>query len=293
MSVASAPLDLPQDMQRSSSTGSTALTISKRAGHRRTLREVFVKNSSSGYVDVKVGNVTKLRAYHNLAQAVMIAGLQHKFEGMGFFGYMSSLIKDFPFYSAGQDEDITLTQSASVTQIDAYWADQPGNKVDDRTVPGDAYSLRDFLIENFSNASAISATANGIAIASEDMPTGLSIFENGNRVSPNQKFTVYCIAGNFPKATTSKVTRIHIFEDNTELFTSEDNSGLLADPDVENELAFNLQAPYMFVLPTPYVFKPNSKYTITADATYDGTHALAANSQQVFLIGIREITKGQ
>jgi len=287
------PSNKPPSLQRRGTT-TASLIIPSRTGHRRTLIDYFVKASSGSYSDISIGNVIWNRIYDNLTQATLVGDLSERYENKGFLRFLASIIPDFPFPTAAQDEDIVIARAASPTRIDAYFRDTTEGDVVSHTMAGGSMATKHLLIINLANGSDIKASAS-YSFDSLDMPPGLTPFSEGTdivagarRMAPNQRFTCYVIAGDFPKAGSSKTTRVHILEEQIELFTSENVEGLLADPDQGNELSFNLKAPSLFRLPEPYVFEPNKLYSFKAEAYYDGTNAIPASSQKLFLIGIRE-----
>lgn len=288
MSVAQQPADLPRGIQFTRALAATTLTIPNRTGHRRTLEDYWVKDGASGYNDVKVGNSTLLRIYDNLAIAVMVAGPSKRFGQAGFFRFLADKIKDFPKFNAAQDESIVFTRDSTFDLALAHWSDQDSGDVTSRDKPGGSMARKHLFILNLNNGSAVGATGS-YNIDNPDMPTGLSLFAGTtNRMAASNKFTLYAIAAYVPVATASKTTAIHIFDEQIELFTSETNQGLYVDPTVDSQLAFDMSLPTMFWLDEPYVFNPNRLLAFKADATYDGANPLTANSQKLFLIGIRE-----
>ncbi|MEM1944059.1 MAG: hypothetical protein QXE52_08265 [Candidatus Caldarchaeum sp.] len=288
--AAAAPAYRPPWLQRIGSTTST-LRIENLVNHRRYLHDVFVNATASGYVDISVGNTTWLRIYHNLAQAKLMGDLEYRAGEYGFLWWLAHRIPDFPRINASQDEDIIITASATPTRMDAYFEDVEVGDVTSRTLPGGSQSSRHLFILNMSNSAAVTASGR-YRIDRLDMPTGATIFSDGTRMAANIRFTCYMIAGNFPKAGSSKTTRVHIVDEFTELFTSENREGLHVDPDNGNELAFNLSPPKTFWLPQPYVFEPNHLLVFEGEASHDGVNNLAAGSQQLFLVGIREFLAG-
>jgi hypothetical protein len=293
MAVAVPPTNKPANLQRRSSTAAT-LTIPSRTGHRRILRDFFVKASASGYCDVAVGNVTLFRLYDNLSQAVLVSSLDKKFRDLGFLRFMAQFIPDFPFPNASEDEDISIVRSASPTQIDAYFEDVTEGDVRTKTVVGGSMSLRHFMPVYLENSGDIKASGE-FNFDYLDMPAGLNPFIEGSeivtasrRIPSGQRYVVYAIAGDFPKNYSSKVTRVYIRDEQIMLFTSENAEGLVADPDLGNELSLSLSPPKIFLLPTPYTFEPNRIFTFKGYASHDGTHDLSANTQKLILLGVRE-----
>ena len=298
MSVVQPPTNKPQDLQRRGTTVSP-LIIPARNGHRRTLTDVFIQESTGqGSIDIAVGNTTKVRIRTNLAQAILVQALSGKWQNRGFLWAIAQFIPDFPFPTATEDEDITITYtvvSASVlTRIDAYFKDATEGDLVDRTLPGGSLGTKDFMCLNHYNALALGATGE-YEFSTLDVPVGASpytqstaIQSGGRRISSNQQFTVYAIAADVPAAQAgSKSTRAHIFDEFIELFTSENNEGLFIDPEVANELAFDLDPFEAFLLPTPYVMQPNRLFNFKGDFTFDTTPAAIA-SQKLILIGVRE-----
>lgn len=302
MSVVEMPSNKPAKLQRRGTTASP-LIIPARNGHRRVLKDLFVQESTGGgRVDISVGNVTKLRLRTNLAQAIMTQALSGRNRRLGFLGYIASLVPNFPFPNASQDEDITITYTAvgasALTRIDAYYEDITTGDVVSKSLPGGSQNEIDFVVLNLYNTAAITGTA-AYDFDKLDEPVGVSPFtESPNiqtgarRMSPQQKFTVYAVAADVPApGVGSKTTRVHIFDEKIELFTSENNEGLMVDPEVVNELGFDLDPLEGFVLDEPYVFEPNRLYSFIGDYTHAGANA-TAESQKLFIVGIREPTGG-
>lgn len=289
MSVVNNPTNIPPGLQRRGTTTAT-LIIPSRTNHRRTLEDIYIKDGVSGFVDISIGNVTFNRIYDNLAQALFIAGLNKKYENRGFLWYLKQKIPDMPLPTATEDEAITIARDSTPDHMDAYFADQEGGDVTDRTIPGGSLSTKKLLIINLNNAAAI--TASGTYFFDElDLPTGLSPFvegtdltTGGRRIAPNYNVTLYGVAADVPKNVASKTTRIHIFQDTIELFASENQEGLLVDPDLDSELQFSLNPLNVFWLDQPLTMKKDSLYTFKGDFTKVAGDNGLINTQKLFLI---------
>jgi hypothetical protein len=293
MAVAIMPSNKPADLQRRGTTTAT-LIIPARTAHRRTLIDWFIKGGNpDDYSEVKVGNVTVCRLYHALTYAKLIQDLSKTVRGKGFLSYMSEIIPDFPFPTASEDEDITITASATPTRIDAHFRDTEEGDVVSKTVKGGSQSPRQFFVINLSNASEQSESKTGAGFDSLDMPTGLTCFSGGvtadgeARMAAAQRFTLYAIAANWEELEDGYVDRIHIFDEKIELFCSENNEGLYVNELNGSELACDITTETIFKLPTPYVFEPNRLLTFKYDFTYSAT-SLPAHGLRLFLIGTRE-----
>ncbi len=302
MSVVVEPSNKPADLQRRGTTVSP-LIIPARNGHRRILKDIFVRETTGGgRIDIAVGNTTKLRIRTNLAQAILVQALNGKSGMHGFLWALAQFIPDFPFPNASEDEDITITYTAvgasALSRIDAYFEDVTTGDVVSRGLPGGSLATKDFMILNLYNNAAIDATEEfefdklDIPVGATPFTTSSQVTTGGRRISSNQKFTIYFIAADVPSpGAGDKVTRVHIFDEFIELFTSENNEGLFVDPEVTNELAFDLDPAEYFMLPTPYEMLPNRLFNFKGDYTRAATDA-AAESQKLFIIGIREFLGG-
>jgi hypothetical protein len=286
-------------MQRRGTTVSP-LIIPSRIGHRRTLKDIFIKESTGGgQIDISVGNTTKLRIRANLAQAILLQAQNGKMGRLGFMGVLATMIPEFPFPTATQDEDITITYTAvgasALTRIDAYFEDITEGDLTTRSLPGGSESKIDFMVLNMYNNALIDGTETyffdnlDVPIGASPFSEGSDLVTGGRRMSAGEQFTLYALAADVPSpGGTSRTTRTHIFDEFIELFTSENNEGLFVDPTVVNELAFDLDPAEYFSLPTPYVFASNRLFNFKGDFTHDGANDAAAESQKIFLIGIRE-----
>jgi len=293
LAVAALPEDRPADLQRISSAVSP-LVIPNRAGHRRILKDLFVEGPAANtFLDFQVGNVVLYRFYVGMARSVMIGTLQDKFQDVGFLRRLAQLIPDFPFPNAAEDEAITITASGAITRLDAYFQDVTGVDVSSKSLPGASLSPRHLFIHNMTRDVAIGATAN-FPLNAALMPPGLDGYVDGIVSQAGQRFTLYVMANNMPRNVGSRLARLHIFDEFTELFTSENGEGVSLDegtagvPWTLNELLWTWNPHRYFKLPTPYVFEPQHRLRFTVDATWDGVNALGANTQLLFLIGVRE-----
>jgi len=287
MSVVNQPLDIPPHLQNSYAAAAAQLVVARRNGHRRTLLDYFVKDGASGFTDISVGNVKLMRIYDNLAQAQLIKSQAIRYKNHGFFWWLEEMIKDFPQFTVAEDEDMTFDRDSAADMLTARWADDQGGDVKNHALPGGSQGKKFPFILNLDNPAAIGATGT-TDLSHQDMPTGLSMFSDNMRMAANNRFTLYALAGNFPKNVGSHADRIHIFDEFTELFTSEGHQGLLVDENIVNELAFDFDIAGYFWLDEPYVFQPNRTISVKLDATYDGANAVAIHTQKLFLIGIRE-----
>lgn len=275
----------PPYLQRVSSTTGT-LVIPSRVGQRRILLDYFVRATTSGYAEIRIGNATLARIYDNLTQAKLVGDLTYRYEKLGFLWWLSTRFPDLPQFNASQDEDIIITRSGA-SRIDAYFAVVEAGDVTSRNLPGGSQGSVHTFVLNLTNPSAITASGR-YRLDGVDMPEGLTVFSDGTRMAPNIRFVVHAIAMESPKFGATKATRLHIFDEFVELFTSENNEGLLVDVDAGNELSFSLTPPKFFIIDPPYEFTPNRLLSFLVDVTHDGTNNIPAGALKLMLIGRRE-----
>lgn len=275
----------PPHLQRVSSTTGT-LVIPSRVGQRRILLDYFVSATSPGFAEIRVGNAIVARIYDNMQQAKLVGDLTYRYEKFGFLWWLNTRFPDLPQFNASQDEDIIITRYGA-SRIDAYFAVVEGGDVTSRTLPGGSQAPVHTFVLNLTNGNAITSTGR-FRLDAVDMPEGLTVFSDGTRMAPNIRFTVHVIAFQSPKVGSTKPTRLHIFDEFIELFTSENNEGLSVDPDGANELAFSLSPPTFFIVDPPYVFEPNRLLSFLVDVTHDGTNNIPAGWIKLMLIGKRE-----
>lgn len=293
MSAVAKPIYLPSDYQTKTST-TASLILASRVGFRKTLSDYFVKAGSSDFSDISIGAIAWNRIYDNLTQAVLVSDRSKKYREMGFISFLKSIIPDVDYPSATEVESLQISRNSAPTEITARFQATDQGDVTNRGAPGGSQASKQLMIINLNNGSAVGASGF-FNFDTLDMPTGLNPFQDAQDVvaasryvNQNTKLTLYAIAGDFPKATSSKATKVHLTQNKIELFTSDNQEGIPVDPDNGNDLAFSLSALSMYKLPTPQVLNAGDLISFKGEASYDGSHSLAANSQKLFLICIAE-----
>jgi len=277
----------PPELQIRTTTTAT-LIIPKRVGHRHILKDIFQSGLAAGeYIDVKIGARTMFRIPGELSTIHFIRNHDYKTHLGGALRYIATAIPDFPFPNAAEDEDLVLQASATPTLLTAIYEDVTIGELKSKTVLGGSLAKKQFFIHWMTYDTAIGATGT-YSFNKAVMPTGLDGFIDKYVTPANQLFTCYIIAADVPKSGESEVRRIHIWDEFTELFTTETGEGIPVELDTGNLLEFDTQKPNAFILPKPYEFQPQRTLRFQMDAYFDGTNSLPANSQKLFLIGIRE-----
>jgi len=296
------------------SVASGALTIPHRTGHRRTLIDVFFSPRTAGVVlDLQVGDrvytriPTVLGDYLGFGKPEKGVGavleLPNSKEGKGFLWALHDIVP-FDFPTAAQDEDLTITPKAALQgaalpaafTVSALYLDQDSGDVTSNAVPGGSAAPKKLYFNMSTNGLAQQASGQ-TALDTTVLPTGLDGLADNQNSLGGLQFTGYLYmydASNLGTTTganaNGKPTRLHIQDTNIELFTVEDQEGLLIDRDLGNELAFDSAMWSGFVPKDPYVFHQNRRYRFLLDTAQPaGTGASFGASKQVLIMaGIRE-----
>jgi len=285
--AAPAPFVSPTTLRRVSGSSTTQLTIPARIGYRHVLYDVFVSGAPSyGYADVAVGTRIFIRLPNAATNCVTIYPPGYKVNGKGFLWGLSDLFGAEHLPNAAEDEDINITLNAAATRIDAYYAEIKPQDVSSHSVNGGSDAKVKPFIEVLDTL--VATTGNGINVLTENMPTGLGLLDNNGRVKATTQFTLLTAFADYTSSGTNftEYSRLHIFDEDEELFTPLNHEGLFIDYTVQlGDLYMNWPSRQYFKPDQPYVFKPNHQVSLKADVpAVTGT----GSTLRVALIGVRE-----
>ncbi len=271
----------------------TQLTINNRVNYRNKLIDLFVTGApSGGYADIYVGSRVYMRLPFQVANTNIVNSPEYKFAGLGPLWYILNNVLKNPALApnAAEDEPIVINLSAAATQIDAYYLQCKGGDVTSHNIPGGSdYSEKPF-IDIFTYSA--SAAGSGQLITQEVVPTGLNLLDSNRRISPTVEFDLYTLIADYVSSGTNytEYSRLHIFDEEDELFTPLDHSGLSIDyVKGTSDLMYNYYQNNYFVVNPPYTFKPNHLVSLLTDvAAITGT----GSTLYLYLIGIRRRLTG-
>jgi len=285
--AAAAPFVSPTTFRRISGSSTTQLTIPARIGYRHVLYDVFVTGPTPyGYADVAVGTRIFIRLPFGVQNCPTVQPPGYKVAGKGFLWGLSDLFGAEHLPNAAEDEDINITLNAAATRIDAYYAEIKPQDVSSHSVPGGSDAKIKPFIEVLDTL--VTTTGNGINVLNENMPTGLGLLDNNGRVKATTQFTLLTAYVDYVSSGTNftEYSRLHIYDEDEELFTPLNHEGLFIDYTVTvGDLYMNWPQRWYFKPDQPYVFKPNHQVSVKADvAAVTGT----GSTLRVALIGVRE-----
>jgi len=276
-----APPTVPPTRLRKTYTTTTTLTIPAKIGEKHSIEDILAAGMPSGsYVDIIVGATNILRLYSSRNDMVLIPAPGSAPESIGPLEFLRRVTGRGEYIFAEEDEDITITFSSAPTIAAVDYFVDPSAK--DKTAPFGSQSKERILIAWVTHSKVINATGN-YSLDKSLMPTGLPAVVDGFVVPANYEYSLYGLVFASAKAGSTKPTRLHIWDEGTELFTPFAREGLLIDPDA-NLLKCDLRYRYYFKLPEPYVFGPGHKITLNFDAVFDGTNTIAPETLLLGLI---------
>ena len=274
-------------MRRVSATNTSQLTIPARIGYRHVLYDVFLTGAGPYmYIDIAVGTRVFIRLPMQAGNCYVILQPGAKYQGKGFLWGLSDLFGAENLPNAAEDEDINITVNGTVTRIDAYYAEIKPQDVTSHTVPGGSDAKVKPFIEVLDTL--VTTTGNGINVLNENMPTGLGLLDNSGRVKATTQFTLLTAFADYVSSgpNFTEYSRLHIFDEDEELFTPLNHEGLFIDYTVTiGDLFMNFPMGQYWKPDQPYVFKPNHQVSVKADVpAVTGT----GSTLRVALIGVRE-----
>jgi hypothetical protein len=285
--AAAAPFVSPTTLRRVSGSSTTQLTIPARIGHRHVLYDLFVTNPPLyGYADVSVGTRIFIRLPFGAGNCTTVYNPGLKFQGKGFLWGLSELFGAENLPNAAEDEDINITLNAAATRIDAYYAEIKPEDVSSHSVNGGSDAKVKPFIEVLDTL--VNSAGTGINVLNENMPTGLGLLDNNGRVKATTQFTLLTAFADYTSSGTNftEYARLHIYDEDEELFTPLNHEGLFIDYTVtQGDLFMNFTTRQYFRPDQPYVFKPNHQVSLKADVT---AVTGSGSTLRVALIGVRE-----
>ena len=285
--AAATPFVSSTTLRRVTGSSSTQLTIPARIGYRHVLYDLFVTNPPSyGYADIAVGTRVFIRIPFGAQFCDTVDRPGFKANGKGFLWGLSNLFGPEHLPNAAEDEDINITLNAAATRIDAYYAEIQPQDVSSHSVNGGSDAKVKPFIEVLD--ALVNSAGTGINVLNENMPTGLGLLDISGRVKATTQFTLLTMFADYVTGGTNftEYARLHIYDEDEELFTPLNHEGLFIDYTVaQGDLHMYWPQQLYFKPDTPYVFKPNHQISVKADVpAVTGT----GSTLRVAMIGVRE-----
>jgi hypothetical protein len=259
----------------------TTATISKETGISKRIIDIWIDSvPDKTYVDINVGTTRVARIPLKWGDVVLVSEPEGSLNDISTLQFIAKLFPDFAI-EADQDEDITFQFNNTIPTLHvAYVVQKPGI---DKTKLGRSASPNLIYACPITHSAAINATKN-YSLDVCLFPVGFPEIKDGFIVPSGRQLVLKAIAFGSAAAGSTTATRLHIWDERTELFTPIGHEGVSVAYG-KNLLAANIVYEDIVKI-KDYVIPAGHKLALNFDASYDGTNTLAAQSVALFLIAL-------
>jgi len=280
-----APLDVP-NVRYIRADSVTQIVIEKSPGVSHRIIDIWIDNvPDRSYVDVIVGTKVVTRLPLKWNDCLFVAEPEGSFENKSILQFFADLFPGFSI-EGDEDEDITLAFSTTMPSVHVLYLRGPrGIK---KTELGRSLSDNFVFACPITHTATINASAN-YSLDNALVPTGFPNIADGFVIPSGRQFVLKALAFGSTSAGATTATRLHVWDERLELFTPETHAGLSVQAG-RNVLVADVTKMQIDVV-KDYVIPAGRKLTLNIDATYDGTNALPAGSDALFLIGLWQVVR--
>ena len=258
------------------------VTISARSGESHKIKEIYIDSpASDSYVDVKIGTKIVARIPVAMGDGLWVSPYDKGINDRSIVAVIQELFGNDVFFEADEDEDITLSFSATQTGVHVFY--EVGKTGIDKTKLGRSASDNYIMFSMATHSADINATGDyelDTAIAPEGFPD----IANNFVVPSGRHFDIRAIGFASTANSGTKPTKLHFYDETYEFFDPLNHSGITVDPD-HNILYANVKQNQLYRVDS-YIIDSGHKITLTMDATYDGTNTVTAGTEKAILVGI-------
>ena len=262
-------------------SGST-VTISAKAGESHKVTEIYIDSpAADSYVDVKIGTKVVARLPVKLGDSLFFAPFSDSLEKGSIMTLVHKIFGSDVFFEGDEDEDITLEFSASQTGIHVFY--EVGKTGVDKSKLGRSACENYLLFAIVTHSAAIGATGN-YELDTALVPEGFPDVANDFVIPSGRAYVIKALAAGVAASGNSIPTKLHFYDETFEFFDPLAHAGVTIDPshnilktDITNDMVYKVE---------DYMIESGHKVTLTIDATYDGTNAIAADTEKAVLIGL-------
>lgn len=255
-------------------TGADSLNIPAKSGESHRLLEIYIDGPvDKSYMDIMIGGVVVSRVPVKWGDLLLVAPPESSVMNISILQLLRDLFEGLEF-EADQDEDIDIKLSAAPSAIHAvYSIGSPGI---DKTLLGRSKCDNRVYVPIITHSGDISASGN-VALNKAIVPTGYPEIKDGFTVPSGRVVVLRALTFGAVASGDSKPTKLHVWDENYELFDPEEHGGISVDPSA-NILKADIGVGDIFRI-EPYEIPAGHKITLNMDVTYDGTNAIAAESE--------------
>jgi hypothetical protein len=259
----------------------TTAIIPKAPGESHKIIDIWIDSvPDRTYVDISVGTTTVARLPLKWGDVTLVSEPEFSFNDISTLQFFGKLFPNFAF-EADEDEDITFVFNRTIPTLHVIYAVGPrGVKKDEL---GRSRSTNFVYAAPITHSMALNATMN-FPLDLCLFPTGFPEIRDGTVIPSGRQFVLKAIAFGTAAAGSTTPTRLHIWDERTELITPADHAGVSVASE-KNLLAADITSEDIVRI-KDYAILPGHKLTLNIDVSYDGTNAIAAQTLALFLIGL-------
>ena len=267
-------------------TTSQTVTLTPKTGRKYVLDEILADGPH--YADILVGTTTVARVPLRKNDCIFTPKPGEFAISAGILNFIRKFILN-KFIVGTAREPITIKFDSAPTLASIYYYDIPEGEAlgEELKTPLTEYPYVAIL----THSQAIDATKT-VAFDKCYVPTGMPELVSGSYVPAGVEIELKALAFASKAAGSTEFQYLHVWLHGVELFHPDDHKGLIVKT-AYNSLKFDVTKLQAFIMPKGAVYKPGYHFRCEADAYYDGTNTLAAESAYVYLMGVVRVKGGE
>jgi hypothetical protein len=260
----------------------TSVTIPAKSGESHKILEIFIDSpAADSYFDVAIGNVTVTRVPILFNDCLFVAPYTGSMYNESIIALIHKIFGAEADFEADQDEDLTLTFSSAPGTVHIFYSVGPAGIDKSKLLRSGCKVFALFHI--LTHSKDINASGN-YSLDTPQTPVGFPDIKDAYIIPSGRQLILKALAFRSASNAGSKTTYAHIWDENFEFFDPVTHKGISVEP-TKNVLAVDIKTFDIYSFPD-YIFLPGHKLTLTFDAAYDGTNAIAKNTAKLILIGL-------
>jgi len=264
----------------------TSAVIPKETGISKRILDIWIDSvPDKTWMDVSVGTTRVARITLKWNDVLLVSEPEGSLNDISTLQFISKIFPEFAI-EADQDEDITLEFNNTIPALHVlYFVQKAGidkTKLGRSACPNLVYACP------ITHSATINATKN-YTLDTPRSPTGFPELKDGFVIPSGRQLVLKAIAFGSAAAGSTTPTRLHIWDERTELLTPLDHAGVSIEAG-KNLLSADITREDI-VKVKDYVIAPGHRISLTFDATYDGTNTIAAGTLALILFGLWQVVK--
>jgi hypothetical protein len=264
----------------------TKATITKETGISKRIIDIWIDSvPDKTYVDISVGTTRVARLPLKWNDVILVSEPESSLNDISTLQFLAKIFPGFTI-EADEDEDITFEFNNTIPTLHVLYVVQPKGIKKDQL--GRSMSPNMVYACPITHSAPINATKN-YSLDVCLFPTGFPEIRDGTIIPSGRQLILKALAFGSAAAGSTTPTRLHIWDERTELLTPIDHAGISVASG-KNLLAADITREDI-VKVKDYAIAPGHKLTLNFDASFDGTNTIAENTLALFLFGLWSVVK--